>query len=212
MQYSSDERLVALVKKGDHQAFSLLVKRHTNALYHLALRTTGSAPDSEDIVQSVLLKFWQQPHKWQIEKSRLSTWFFTVVLNACRDWQRKQSSNSKRLFAAFDSHLQTSKTYESSEENLLEKRQDTDSHRDALVMAIANLPLKQRDAINLVVFCELSQSQTAQVLGVSVKAVESLLVRAKRTLAKKAPLQLEKSLKENTSEPTPLPKEGVSDV
>ena len=218
MQYSSDEQLVALVKKGDHQAFSCLVKRHTNSLFRLAVRTVGNHADAEDIVQSVLLKFWQEPHKWHVDKSRLGTWLYTVVLNACRDWQRKQSSSSKRLLAVFDREAANESMQNPSEEKLLEQAQQNNSQQDALTSAIKELPVNQRDAINLVVFCELTQSQTAQILGVSVKAVESLLVRAKRNLIKKVSSQTDKSIRatatSKASSPASQlqPKERVHDV
>ena len=193
LQYSSDEQLVALVKKGDHLAFNWLVRRHTNSLYRLAVRTVGNSADAEDIVQSVLLKFWQRPHQWHVDKSRLSTWLYTVVLNACRDWQRRQFSASKWLRGASESELQDRKVAEHSEEYRLDKQQQALGRRGALLLAINDLPDRQRDAINLSVFCELSQNQTAQVLGVSVKALESLLVRAKRTLAKNVAIEFDKS-------------------
>ena len=213
MQYSSDEQLVALVKKGDHSAYSCLVKRHTNSLYRLALRTLGNSYDAEDVVQTVLIKFWQKPHKWNVDKSRLSTWLYTVVLNACRDLQRKQSSNSRGILKVFDFESSGERMQQQSEESLLESNQLIYGRRSALLEAISDLPINQRDAINLVVFCELPQSQTAKVLGVSLKAVESLLVRAKRTLSQKVPVQLEKSRQGSIAPLSSLQnKERVNDV
>ena len=68
------------------------------------------------------------------------------------------------------------------EEEILEMKQSERWQQQTLEYAFSQLPLSQQDALNLVVYCELPQKQAAEIMGVSLKALESLLVRAKRSM------------------------------
>jgi len=192
----TDADLAALVRQGSHQAFAEIVRRHTKTLYLLAYRSLGNKQDAEDIVQSVMLSFWQKPGRWNEEKSQLLTWLYTVVLNACRDLLRRQSSLNKRVLNLI-SFTASSSQFES-EQQRLEQVQEFEQHQRQLLAAISELSMNQRDAINLVSFCDLPQKEVAKIMGVSVKAVESLLVRAKKNLAK----SMTHSLSENNDSET----------
>lgn len=171
-----DAALMRLVKTANHDAFSVLVRRHTHNLLSLSRRTLANKSDAEDVVQSVFIKLWQRPDSWQADKSALNTWLYRVVLNACYDHSRAASTRS---------HAELSSDHVSLSPNVSDHLSDAEQEflrNQRLASAMAKLPSSQRDAINLAVFAELPQKQVAQVLGVSVKAVESLLVRAKRKL------------------------------
>jgi RNA polymerase sigma-70 factor (ECF subfamily) len=71
-----------------------------------------------------------------------------------------------------------------SEQANLEQQEHRRWQQRCLEIAIAELPASQRDAINLVVYSELPQKQAAQIMGISLKALESLLVRAKTGMTK----------------------------
>lgn len=185
MTYSqlSDADLVALLRQSNQAAFAALVHRHTNSMLSLATRTLHSKADAEDVVQTVLLNLWCKPNTWDQSKSQLSTWLYSVVLNCCRDLLRKQTSLANRLMRVINSeNLSTQST--PSEQVRYEGAQEAQHRDDLLAKSIKTLPPRQRDAINLAIFCELPQKEVAQIMGVGVKAVESLLVRAKTNLAK----------------------------
>ena len=100
------------------------------------------------------------------------------MINACHDHLRKFKhqvlASEDVIDAAVESTL--------SEQALLESNQQKDIQDRRLREAIISLPSSQRDVINLVVYLELPQKQVAEVMGISLKAVESLLIRAKRNL------------------------------
>ncbi|MBL4588478.1 MAG: hypothetical protein JKY11_00160, partial [Alphaproteobacteria bacterium] len=58
-QPNDDKDLMALIQKGDHQAFSTLVKRHTQKFFNLAFRSLHNEADAQDVVQNCFLKLWQ---------------------------------------------------------------------------------------------------------------------------------------------------------
>ena len=165
---------------GDDSAFTVLVRRHTQNYFALAYRTLQNQADAEDVVQTAFIKLWQNPSSWRSDKSRFTTWFYRVVLNACYDHLRKSPSFAQQS----DVEIEPLSRAVDCERIQLENTQHLEWQQNCLELGLSNLPASQRDAINLVVYSELRQQQAADVMGVSLKALESLLVRAKRSLKK----------------------------
>lgn len=175
----SDASLIARVCNGEHDAFAEIVSRHTDRFFALAYRTLQNAGDAEDVVQNSFIKLWQKPSSWNSKKSQFTTWFYRVVINACHDHIRKHKSS----FNVDDESLEVLAEPASCEQTLLENSQLEAFQQKALSDAIKSLASSQRDALNLVVYLGLPQKEVAEIMGISVKAVESLLVRAKRSIA-----------------------------
>lgn len=174
----ADDELMQRICEGDHNAFAELVARHTDQFYLLAMRTLGCRPDAEDVVQSAFVKLWQKPNSWDKKKSKFTTWFYRVVLNACHDFTRKHQRNLLMESPVMETLLPS----EHSAETVLQERQTENRQQRWLAEAIEKLSKGQRDALNLIVYCELPQKEAAQVLGVSVSAIESLLRRARKSI------------------------------
>jgi len=181
MKYSdfSDASLMQLTCSGKHDAYSEIVARHTDRYFSLAFRTLQSVSDAEDIVQNAFIKLWQKPDLWNSNKSKFTTWFYRVIINACHDHIRKNKNHVSVDDEVLDAMVEPSTCEQSS----LEQSETTRWQKKSLNAAIKALPLSQRDAINLAVYLAIPQKEVAEIMGVSVKAVESLLVRAKRTIA-----------------------------
>jgi RNA polymerase sigma-70 factor (ECF subfamily) len=167
-----DNELLALVQDGSHPAFAELVQRHTERFYRLAFRYLQSKEAAEDVVQDALLKLWEDPRKWQADRNtKFTTWFYRVVVNLCLDWQKR-----KRPVAL------------NQEMPLIDDREGADQvmiHREeqrVLEKEIAALPERQRTALNLCFDEGLSNQDAADVMGVNLKALQSLIMRAKTTL------------------------------
>jgi RNA polymerase sigma-70 factor (ECF subfamily) len=169
-----------MVCNANHDAFAELVQRHTQNFFALAFRTLQSKDDAEDIVQNSFIKLWQKPHSWNSEKSLFTTWFYRVIINACHDHMRR----NKRFVYVEPQVIENALSPISSEQSNLEAEQELKRQQRYLEMGLAKLSGVQRDAINLVVYCALPQKQAASIMGVGLKALESLLVRAKRALVK----------------------------
>ncbi len=173
-----DERLMRSIRNGNHQAFAELVSIHTERFFALAYRTLQHQSDAQDVVQSVFIKLWKNPCAWEAGKSLFTTWFYRVTLNACYDHQRKFNRMVPTTAEILESTMPPSEDVQT----LLERKQEISYQQARLEIAIAKLPSSQRDALNLVVYSELPQKQAAEVMGVSLKAIESLLVRAKKSI------------------------------
>ena len=169
----ADERLLVRIQNGDSRAFAILVDRHTQRFYATAMRTVGQPHMAEDIVQEAFLKLWQKPQSFDPSKgAKFTTWFTRVVTNLAIDVLRKQKPQAapEVLDMIEDQGI-------SADEAL-----DQNTRAQALERAIQALPDRQKIALNLCFYEGLSNKEAAEILGIGVKALESLLMRAKKTL------------------------------
>ncbi len=173
-----DVELIRLVANGNHEAFTELVHRYTPICVGVARRMVVSEADADDVVQQVFIKLWQKPTAWDSQRSALSTWLYQVVMNACRDHYRTNKKFQKVDLQVKDEPVAPDALY------YVDESEQQAARQFLLVQAMKELPRAQADAINLAVFNGLPQKKVAEVLGVSVKAVESLLSRAKVKLRK----------------------------
>jgi RNA polymerase sigma-70 factor (ECF subfamily) len=168
-----DEELLGLIQHGSQEAFSVLVQRHTERFYRLAYRYLQSKETAEDVVQDAFVKLWEDPGKWQAERNnKFTTWFYRVVVNLCLDWQKKKKPlelGDQELSIADDRDTPDSAMIHAQEQKILEKE-------------IAALPERQRTALNLCFDEGLSNQEAAEVMGLKLKALQSLVMRAKTTL------------------------------
>lgn len=178
LEKESDESLMALIKKGDHQAFSILVYRHTDRFFGAAYKVVQNSPDAEDIVQNAFLKLWEKPNLWKEGKgAKFTTWFYRIVVNQSLDSIAKKKTN-----ILLDEELE-------SVEKTIDIRMSEQEQQNELEKAISLLPEKQKIALMLYYEEELKQSEAAAAMGLKLKAFESLLSRAKATLKQRLSLK-----------------------
>ena len=167
-----DQELLALVQQGSRPAFAELVRRHTERFYRLAYRYVRSRETAEDIVQDAFVKLWEDPGKWRPGRNtRFTTWFYRIVVNLCLDWQKKKRP------LPLDDEMQLIDERETATEAMIRIQQ-----QKLLEKEIAALPERQRTALNLCFDEGLSNQQAAEVMGMNLKALQSLIMRAKTTL------------------------------
>ena len=176
MQDKTDDELMHLIGSGDRDAFGQLVQRHLQRAFRIAMRVVDDGNDAEDIVQEALLRVWRKAPDWCDQDAaggaRFTTWFYRVLMNLCLDRNRRQRP------------LPLDKTEEQPDPAPDGLAQTLDAERARRVTAvIKTLPERQRAALSLCYFEELSNRDAAAILEVSVGAIESLLVRARRNLA-----------------------------
>jgi RNA polymerase sigma-70 factor (ECF subfamily) len=170
-----DERECALVRRvalGDEAAFSQLVQVHEKALAAYARRMLGEQDAAADVVQETLLRLWCKAASFDGNTARLGTWLHNIAHNLCIDRFRKQASTTYLPF--------------------LEERAFTGPGPEAcrqaeevargLRRAIDQLPERQRSALLLCHDQGLSNREAAATLAITVEALESLLVRARKRL------------------------------
>ena len=169
----TDESLMERIKSGDHQAFAQLVERHTGLFYSAAYRMCSDAQEAEDTVQDAFLKLWQRPEVFDPNKgAKFTTWFYRVVTNLAIDKGRRKKPQAGAEVL----------DYMADKAPLADDRLENKEKENVLEAAIQALPKRQKAALNLCFYEGLSNKEAAEVLGVGVKGLESLLMRAKKAL------------------------------
>ena len=178
-----EQELVAKVVAGDRRAFTQLVEPHIPRLMSTSLRMLGVREEAEDAVQNALASAWIARARLDPARPILPI-LTTITLNKCRDKLRRKKAAQFLGFGksqAFDlaADRSPSPELEASDRQLLQ----------ATYAEIQNLPLRAREALILVAIDDRSQKEAAELLGISEKAVEALVYRARNALRKKLTLE-----------------------
>lgn len=170
----TDDELMRAVCSGDRSAYQTLVKLHLKSISHYAYRILGNRKDTEDITQEVFLRLWTNAKQFKSEKSKLTTWLHRITHNLCIDYLRKHG------------RVQTQDTFdEETSDSLTENGESIEEGNDATKLlreAINALPENQRSALSLCHYQGFSNKEAAAIMNISVKALESAIARAKRSL------------------------------
>ncbi|MBO6775526.1 MAG: RNA polymerase sigma factor [Marinibacterium sp.] len=168
-----DETLLVIYARGDAEAARELTDRMLPRALSVATRVLGDRAEAEDVAQEAMLRLWRIAPDWQTGQAKVSTWLYRVTMNLCIDLQRKRRGGT----VALDDAPDPADNAPSAAEQLVAK-----ARSDALQDALAQLPDRQRQAVVLRHLEELANPEIAEILGVSVEAVESIVARGKRGL------------------------------
>ena len=167
----SDDALMARLAARDAQAFALVVDGHALKIRRIGYRMLGDAAEAEDIAQEALARLWEHAARWRPGGPGIGAWLHRVAVNACLDRIRK------RRFAG-DGTLPD----RADEAPIADVLIDAEQQRAAVSACVAALADRQRAAIVLTYYEGLSNIMAADALDMNIKAFESLLHRARRTL------------------------------
>jgi RNA polymerase sigma-70 factor (ECF subfamily) len=173
---TSDDGLMRAAGTGDRAAFGVLVDRHLRRMTAIAGRITGNRGDAEEIVQEAFLRAWLKAPDWRDRAEHaagaaFTTWLGRVVVNLCLD--RKRRAVPLPLEAAAEVADPSPDAFAATAGAELAAR---------VAGAIGRLPERQRAAIVLCHYEGVSNIEAAAMLDITVGAVESLLVRARKAL------------------------------
>jgi RNA polymerase sigma-70 factor (ECF subfamily) len=174
-----DNDLATRAARGDSMAYGALMRTWQSPLWRIARRYTGDAGEAEDIVQDVFVAFWRKLGEAG-PPANVGRYLRRATLNACRDWSRRRAVRTFFFRAApLDDvqHGQRSTPSDNSQDYEL-------STLDAL---IAVLPAGLKEPLILCALEGLNHKQAGDVLGLTAKAIENRIGRAKVQLRTKWP-------------------------
>jgi RNA polymerase sigma-70 factor (ECF subfamily) len=171
----NDAALARRAAKGDRSAFDAIVRRYQEPLYRFIRRYVGDADEAYDLLQETFVSAWQALGRYDPERPAV-TWLRRIALNKCRDWGRRRTVRSFFFGAApLDGAPELSLATPAGEDN--------EAVLSRLDRAIANLPGQLKEPLLLTAFEGLSQEAAGRALGITAKAVETRVYRARKRLA-----------------------------
>jgi RNA polymerase sigma-70 factor, ECF subfamily len=168
---ASDAELLSWSAGGDRRAFDTIVTRHGPFALRVATRLVPDPLVAEDVVQEAMVRAWSQARHFDPDRGRFTTWLYRIVVNLCIDQRRRvQPAPIPDDFDPPDPAAGADEMVAANE------------RRTMLLGALKTLPVRQRAAMTLVYDEGMSGAEAARVLGLSAKAVERLLARARAGL------------------------------
>jgi RNA polymerase sigma-70 factor, ECF subfamily len=162
--------LVRRARRGDLEAFEILIRSHDRQVYRVALRILGSVEDAQDASQEVFLRLHRSLGK--VDEGRdLASWLYRVTVNVCNDVFRRRHTTLP---------IEEAGMFASGADPLRES--EANQTRRIVTKALARLPEKQRTAIVLREIEGLSTAEVAGILGASEMTVRSHISLARTKL------------------------------
>ncbi len=166
LEPEAERHAIAASKRGEREAFDVLVERYQRPIYRLCYRYVNNHEDASDLAQEVFLKAWRAIGRFRGE-SAFSTWLYRIAVNACLNFRARNRPEAREL-----------------DERLVDPRPGAErqlASEDAARQVRAaggRLPDRQRATLILKLFHDLTHEEVARMLGSSVGTVKANLFHA----------------------------------
>ena len=184
----NDSELVSRIISNDEHAFRLLVEKYQTMVINTCFGFIHNQEDAQDLAQDVFIEVLRSINNFRNE-AKISTWLYRIAVNKSLNFIR--GKNKYKWFRKALADFQTKKqltdesvpelTDNDTPDSLIENKE----RAEVLHSAVNALPENQKIAFVLNNFEELSYKEIAEVMNVSLSAVESLLFRARKNLQAK---------------------------
>jgi RNA polymerase sigma factor (sigma-70 family) len=181
-----DLTLVQALKTGEDQALNALMDRHREGLFHFVLRHVHNEADALELVMETFVRAYFNIGKFR-PAAKFATWLYQIALNLCRDHLRSRAYQYSLQTTSYDAPAK-----ETGDPTLLlatdrwpDQKTDCLEELIALEKAIDELPKDLKNAFILTALEDRQQAETAELLGISLKAVEMRVYRARKLLLEK---------------------------
>jgi len=166
LERDAERAAIAACRRGEREAFDLLVARYQRPIYRLCYRYVNNHDDANDLAQEAFLKAWRAISSFRGE-SAFSTWLYRIAVNACLNHRALRRPVTQEL-----------------EEGLADPNPGADAavardHEARRVRAaVSRLPERQRATLILKVYHDLTHAEVAEILGSTVGTVKANLFHA----------------------------------
>ncbi len=181
---TNDQTLINQIVEGDTNAFAVLVDRHKDLVFTLALRMLKNREEAEEVAQDTFIKTYKSLDKFKGD-SKLSTWIYRVAYNSCLDRIKK---NKKHLNTIEINEFNTHQVL--TIDNALDKM-ETKERNVAIQKCIDILPSEESFLLTLYYFDDLSLDEISKIVGITANSIKVKLFRSRKKLATILKSQLE---------------------
>lgn len=173
---SDEELMINLQTRHNRASFDQLVERFKKPLFSYLYRYLNRADIAEDILQEVFIRLWTKNAQWSEKKGSVKNWLFQIGINLCRDYWRKMK-HEVSLSVPVETIISHDDQAALSDAVLAKKQM-----AKKVIETLKNLDAEQREILILSYYHEFSQKEIADVLQITIKAVERRLARIRETL------------------------------
>ncbi len=178
----TDSDLVKGIIQKDENSFKYLVENYKNLVFRTCFAYIKNREDAEDVTQNVFIQVYRNIDKFRGESS-LSTWLYRIAVNQSINFLRQ--IKWKKLVSQIENVFGNEKMIVIPDGIDPEKKLVEQQKIEILNRAIDLLPSTQKTAFILHKYDDLPHEQIAEIMGISISAVESLIFRAKANLQKR---------------------------
>ena len=187
MEPVTDDDLILMYRQGDADAFDTLFDRHHGSVYNFARAMLGPGGGAEDVLQETFLSVARTAGRYA-PRGRFRAWLMRIVRNRCLN---RIDSRRRRRAVLAESGLDVVEP--ACDEPTPPRRAEADERTAIVRAAVAELPDRQREAISLYAFEQMTYREIAEVLNMPINTVKTLIHRARANLARALEPLLEES-------------------
>jgi RNA polymerase sigma-70 factor, ECF subfamily len=166
--------------------FETIYNEHKNLVFNMCLHYVLNPEDAQDITQEVFVKVYQRYHQFDPATASLKTWICRIAINHSLDFLKSKKTKKRFGFMSSLFHPETNEPGETTVQfNHPGIAAEDKESLQTVLQIIYSLPENQKTAIILSKIEDRPQKEVAEIMNTSIKAVESLIQRAKQTIQKK---------------------------
>ena len=174
----NEQELIKLLREKNEPAFKWLVDTYHQRVYNTVLSLVQNVSEAEDVAQEVFIKIFESIISFRGE-AKLSTWIYRISVHKALD--KIKRTKTKKRFALFVPWTQSEPEEPFYHPGLMLDKKEKGA---VLFQAIRQLPDNQQIAFTLIKVQGMNYEEVSRIMKISVKAIESLLSRAKINLQK----------------------------
>lgn len=175
MNKADDSYYIEAVRKGNVQAFSVLVEKYQNMVYSLALKLLKRPEDAEELAQDTFIKAYQKIDSYE-GKSKFSTWLYSITYNACISELRKRRIE----FASLDDRQISDQDEMKMHDYYRETRKE--DQEKYLNLALSKLPEDDQVLVTLYYYENQSMDEISTITGLTVSNIKVKIHRARKRM------------------------------
>ena len=165
----NDETLLQLISRSQEDALSELYDRYSRLVYSVALNTLSDPGRAEEVTQDVFVRVWEKARTYSAEQGRVVTWLASIARHRSIDLFRQARSHGETLHV----NWQEAEMIDLPDGQNVEWEVDLTQRQQRIRMAVAQLPVDQKQAIGLAFFQGLSHPEIADTLGEPLGTVKT---------------------------------------
>lgn len=165
---SDEAALIVRIARQEQAALSQLYDRYARVLYALALKILGTAEEAEEVVLDVFHQVWRTASSYSAARGRVDTWLFVLTRSRSLDRLRTVGRRERNAIAAVDTICQIRSPAVTPEEDII-----ICERRDVVLAALQQLPVEQRQVLELAYFQGMTHAEIANHIGRSLGTVKT---------------------------------------